>query len=41
MTTRRNRVSSDGKDGERDMDMRGSKVVAPACVNWGPFIVDP
>jgi hypothetical protein len=25
------RVSSDGKVGERDVDIRGSKVVAPAC----------
>jgi hypothetical protein len=23
------------------MDIWGSKVVAPACVDWGPFIVDP
>jgi hypothetical protein len=23
------------------VDIRGSKVVGPACVNWGPFIVDP
>jgi hypothetical protein len=26
-------VSSDGKVGERDVDIRGSKVVAPACVD--------
>jgi hypothetical protein len=26
-------VSSDGKVGERDVDIRGSKVVAPTCVN--------
>jgi hypothetical protein len=35
------RVSSDEKDGEWYVDIRGSKVVAPACVDWGPFIVDP
>jgi hypothetical protein len=28
-----NGVSSDGKVGERDVDIRGSKVVAPACVD--------
>jgi hypothetical protein len=27
------RVSLDGKVGERDVDNRGSKVVAPACVD--------
>jgi hypothetical protein len=27
------RVSSDGKDGEWYVDIRGSKVVASACVN--------
>jgi hypothetical protein len=34
-------VSSDGKDGKWYVDIRGSKVVAPACVDWGPFVVDP
>jgi hypothetical protein len=34
-------VSSDGNDGEWYVDIRGSKVVAPACVNWWSFIVDP
>jgi hypothetical protein len=34
-------VSSNWKIGERDVDIRGLKVVAPACVDWGPFIVDP
>jgi hypothetical protein len=34
-------VSSDGMDGEGYVDIRGSKVVAPACVNWGRFVVDP
>jgi hypothetical protein len=33
-------VSSDGKVRKRDVDIRGSKVVAPTCVDWGPFIVD-
>jgi hypothetical protein len=34
-------VSSNGKDREWYMDIRGSKVIAPACVDWEPFIVDP
>jgi hypothetical protein len=34
-------VSSDGKDGEWFIDIWGSNVVAPVCVDWGPFIVDP
>jgi hypothetical protein len=33
-------VSSDGKDGVWYVDIRGFKVIAPACVDWGPFIVD-
>jgi hypothetical protein len=32
---------SDGKDKEWYMDIWGSKAVAPAYVDWGPFIVDP
>jgi hypothetical protein len=31
--TRESRVSSDGKDEEWFVDIRGSKVVAPACVD--------
>jgi hypothetical protein len=34
-------VLSDGKDREWYVDIRGSKVIAPACVDCGPFIVDP
>jgi hypothetical protein len=34
-------VSSDGTVGERDVDIRGSKVVAPSYVNWGSFVADP
>jgi hypothetical protein len=34
-------VSSDGKDREWYVDIRGSKVIASACVNRGPFVVDP
>jgi hypothetical protein len=34
-------VSLDGKGGEWYVDIWDSKVVAPTCVNWGPFIVDP
>jgi hypothetical protein len=37
-------VSSDGKDGEWYVDIRGSirgsKVICHACVDWGPFIVE-
>jgi hypothetical protein len=33
-------VSSEGKDGEWYVDIRCSNVVAPACVHWGPFVVD-
>jgi hypothetical protein len=33
-------VSSDGKVGERDVYIQGSKVVAPTYVNTGLFIVD-
>jgi hypothetical protein len=35
------RVSLDGKDKEWYVDIRGSKVVAPACVDWGPLVVEP
>jgi hypothetical protein len=31
------RVSSDGKVGERDVDIRSSMVVAPTCVDLGPL----
>jgi hypothetical protein len=31
----------DGKDGECYVDIRGSQVVVPTFVDWGPFIVDP
>jgi hypothetical protein len=31
----------DGKDKEWYVDIRRSKMVAPACVDWGPFVVDP
>jgi hypothetical protein len=34
-------VSSDGKDGEWYVCIQGSKVVAPTCVDFGPFVVDP
>jgi hypothetical protein len=34
-------VSSDGKDEEWYVNIRDSKVVVPAYVDWGPFIVDP
>jgi hypothetical protein len=34
-------VSLDGMVGERDVDIRGYKVVAPACVDWSPFVVEP
>jgi hypothetical protein len=34
-------VSSDWKVRGRDMDIRASKVVAPACVDCGLFVVDP
>jgi hypothetical protein len=35
------RISSNGKDGEWYVDIRSCKVVAPTCVDWGTFIVDP
>jgi hypothetical protein len=34
-------LSSDVKVRVRDVDIQGSKVVAPTCVDWGPSIVDP
>jgi hypothetical protein len=34
-------VSSNGKVGERNVDIRCSKMVIPTCVDWGSFIVDP
>jgi hypothetical protein len=34
-------ASSDGKVKEWYVDIRSSKVIAPAWVDWGPFVVDP
>jgi hypothetical protein len=33
-------VLSDGKVGEGDVDIQGSKVVAPVYVSGGPFVVE-
>jgi hypothetical protein len=34
-------VSLDGKDVEWYVDIQSSMVVAPACVDMGPFVVEP
>jgi hypothetical protein len=33
-------VSSNGNEGEWYVDIRGSKVVGPGCVDWWSFVVD-